>query len=138
MESWLSYVFGCHYMHVKCIMGQRGRGERHCCRCDGYLAVVVDEQLVDGTLSVHQETVTPPLLSQGRAVAHGNQGVQLALTTAHQLNVLSDRREVNTHTHTHTHTHTLQDEEQRQEERNDPKNTLRGKTLRTRRAERRK
>lgn len=47
-----------------------------------HLAVVGAAVLGYSTLPVHQEAVSPALLGQGRLVALGDEGVQLALLTA--------------------------------------------------------
>lgn len=56
-----------------------------------YLGVVVDKQFGDTTLSVHQETISSPLLSECRLVTCSNQCVQLTLATTHQLHKLKEK-----------------------------------------------
>jgi len=56
-----------------------------------HLGVVVYEQFGDTALSVHQEAVPPPLLSEGRLVTCGHQCIQFTLATTHQLHKLKEK-----------------------------------------------
>lgn len=58
-----------------------------------HLWVVVYEQFGDTTLSVHQEAISSPFLGERRLVTRGNQRVQLALATTHQLHKLEKKSE---------------------------------------------
>lgn len=53
-----------------------------------HLGVVIDEQLGDTTLSVHQEAISSSFLSERGLVTRGNQCIQLALAATHQLHKL--------------------------------------------------
>lgn len=66
--------------------------------------MVVDEQFGNTALSVHQEAISSPFLGEGRLVTRGDQSVQLALATTHQLHKLKEksREIVNILTHAHT------------------------------------
>lgn len=56
--------------------------------CGDHLGVVVYEQLGDTALSVHEEAVSSPLLSERRLVTRGHQCIQLTLAATHQLHKL--------------------------------------------------
>lgn len=59
-----------------------------------HLGVVVNEQFGDAALSVHQEAVASPLLSESGLVTCSHQRVQLALATAHQLHELKEKPKI--------------------------------------------
>ncbi len=59
--------------------------------CTDHLGVVVDEQFGNTTLSVHQEAISSPFLSERGLVTRGNQCVQLTLAATHQLHKLKEK-----------------------------------------------